>query len=325
MLTFLLALLVGLGSLALYLSGFIYPEVYRKNDLIWSGVGLFYALVLLVCGDRITGGVLLGQIASVSLIGWFAWQTLDARLGHTPNPEELKAKVGEALQPANRTQILGQMKQQFSGVVNQVKTAVGSKLEATAPSETASTESYTPLTRDDFGNPSPTVETTADQPGTVPDQTGTKADSGGATPTLGGAIAGIGQTIGNLFKKPEKNTSTYVRKEFRDEEKAPTVSVDSETGETTGGYAEAAVAAEKAVEEPTAPVNQPATSDSDIPADEIVQEEMEYESTKSADQPVHPNPPDPELVEAAIEDAEKKHLPADPPETTEETDSPPAS
>jgi hypothetical protein len=30
-----------------------------------------------------------------------------------------------------------------------------------------------------------------------------------------------------------------------------------------------------------------------------------------------PNPPDPELVEAALEDAEEKHLEASPPETAE--------
>lgn len=310
MLTFLLALLVGLGSLALYLSGFLYPEVYRKNDLIWSGVGLFYALVLLVCGDRITGGVLLGQMASVSLIGWFAWQTLDARLGHTPSTEELKSKVGEALQPENRTRIFGQMKQQVSGLANQVQTAIGSKVEAASTPEAPTTEAYKPLTREDFGNPAPTVEAKAESGAA-------EAQQATAKPNVGGAIAGIGQTIGNIFKKPPKNTEVYVRKEFREEETPAAVG----DGETTGGYEGDAIASEKAVEAKTVPVNQPGTSDSDIPSDEIVQEEMDYEATHSTVQPVHPNPPTPDLVEAAIEDAEEKHLPADPPATTEEADS----
>ncbi|MFM7615143.1 MAG: Ycf66 family protein, partial [Synechococcales cyanobacterium] len=76
MLAYILALAVGLGSLALYLGAFLVPELHRKNDFIWSGVGLFYALVLWVCAQRITGGVLLGQAASVALLGWFAWQVV---------------------------------------------------------------------------------------------------------------------------------------------------------------------------------------------------------------------------------------------------------
>jgi hypothetical protein len=79
MLAYLLALVIGLGSLAMYMAAFFFPEVHRKQDFIWSGVGLFYALVLWVCAGRITGGVLLGQLASVALLGWFGWQTLTLR------------------------------------------------------------------------------------------------------------------------------------------------------------------------------------------------------------------------------------------------------
>jgi hypothetical protein len=84
MLTYVLALAVGLGSFGLYMAAFFFPEVHRKYDLIWSGVGLFYALVLWVCAGRITGGVLLGQLASVALLGWFGWQTLKLRREQTP-------------------------------------------------------------------------------------------------------------------------------------------------------------------------------------------------------------------------------------------------
>jgi Ycf66 protein N-terminus len=83
-LTYLLALVVGLGSFGLYLAAFWFPFTYRKYDLIWSGVGLFYALVLWVCAGRITGGVLVGQLASVALLGWFVWQTLDLRWRQLP-------------------------------------------------------------------------------------------------------------------------------------------------------------------------------------------------------------------------------------------------
>ncbi|XQQ07857.1 MAG: Ycf66 family protein [Leptolyngbya sp. IPPAS B-1204] len=88
MLTYLLAIVVGLGSFSLYMAAFFFPEVHRKYDLIWSGVGMFYALVLWVCAGRITGGVLLGQVASVALLSWFGWQTLKLRREQTPTAQQ---------------------------------------------------------------------------------------------------------------------------------------------------------------------------------------------------------------------------------------------
>jgi hypothetical protein len=84
MLTYLLAIAVFLGSLGLYLTAFFFPELHRKADFVWSGIGLFYGLVLWACGGRITGGVLLGQMASVSLLGWLGWQTLQLRREQVP-------------------------------------------------------------------------------------------------------------------------------------------------------------------------------------------------------------------------------------------------
>ena len=98
MLAYILAIAVGLGSFALYMSAFFFPEVHRKNDLVWSGVGLFYALILWACAGRFTGAVLLGQVASVSLLGWLGWQTLSLRRSltpvaqQTPIPADLKSK-----------------------------------------------------------------------------------------------------------------------------------------------------------------------------------------------------------------------------------------
>ncbi|MGB5592850.1 MAG: Ycf66 family protein [Crocosphaera sp.] len=79
MLAYILAIAVGLASLSLYLSAFFLPELHRKDDFLWSGVGLFYALVLWVCAGRMTGGVLLGQSAAVTLVLCFGWQTLRLR------------------------------------------------------------------------------------------------------------------------------------------------------------------------------------------------------------------------------------------------------
>ncbi|MEB3342755.1 Ycf66 family protein [Okeania sp.] len=88
MLTNILALAVGFGSLALYMVAFFFPEVHRKNDFIWSGVGLFYALVLWFCAARITGALLLGQVAGVALLGWFAWESITLRRQVTPVVEQ---------------------------------------------------------------------------------------------------------------------------------------------------------------------------------------------------------------------------------------------
>ena len=79
MLAYILAIAVGLGSFALCMGAFFFPKIHRELDFFWSGVGLFYALVLWVCAGRITGGVLLGQLSAVALLGWFGWQTLTLR------------------------------------------------------------------------------------------------------------------------------------------------------------------------------------------------------------------------------------------------------
>jgi hypothetical protein len=97
MLNDLLGWIVVLGSLGLYLSRFFLPEVQRKNDAIWSGIGLFYGLILWANGDRIKGGLLLGQMASVALIVWLGWQTLQQRRqlaapqDQTPLPESVQS------------------------------------------------------------------------------------------------------------------------------------------------------------------------------------------------------------------------------------------
>ncbi|MCL2925188.1 MAG: Ycf66 family protein [Trichodesmium sp. MAG_R04] len=98
MLTYILALAVGLGSLALYIVAFFFPEVHRKNDFIWSGIGLFYALVLWFCAGRITGAVLLGQVASVTLLGWFTSEILILRRQVTPVAEQTKISSRKSTQ-----------------------------------------------------------------------------------------------------------------------------------------------------------------------------------------------------------------------------------
>ncbi len=102
MLGYLLAVLVGGGSAGLYIAAFFFPEIHRKPDFIWGGVGLFYALVLWIYAPELTGGILVGQAASVALLGWFGWQTVKLRqlvpidwqtsLPITKTPERIDAK-----------------------------------------------------------------------------------------------------------------------------------------------------------------------------------------------------------------------------------------
>jgi hypothetical protein len=129
MLANVLALVVGLGSLAIYLSAFFFPEIHRKNDFIWSGVGLFYALVLWVFAPRISGGLLLGHVASVALLVWFGWQTLSLRRQLTPLLQQTQVPSSEAVkttlqQQANKLSLpqpLAQLQQAVSGFFGGLK------------------------------------------------------------------------------------------------------------------------------------------------------------------------------------------------------------
>jgi Ycf66 protein N-terminus len=84
MLAYILSVIVGTGSVGLYLAAFLFPEVHRSKDIFWSGLGLFYALVLWVNGTSLGGGLLLGQALSVVLLSWFTWETLSLRRAIIP-------------------------------------------------------------------------------------------------------------------------------------------------------------------------------------------------------------------------------------------------
>jgi hypothetical protein len=109
MLAYLLSVLVGTGSVGIYLAAFVFPEIYRKHDFIWSGLGLFYALVLWVEANQLSGGLLLGQLASVLLLGWFGWQTISLRRQltpvnqRTPWPEKLELGIQSSFTNASNS------------------------------------------------------------------------------------------------------------------------------------------------------------------------------------------------------------------------------
>jgi hypothetical protein len=138
MLAYVLALVIGIGSLGIYIAAFFFPEIHRKQDFFWSGVGLFYALVLWVCAGRITGGVLLGQMASVALLGWFAWQTLTLRRSlaspseQTPLPSQDQLQTN--LKKISSVPSIGSLQQRVTGMFRKGKT------EAKTPAKPAATK-----------------------------------------------------------------------------------------------------------------------------------------------------------------------------------------
>jgi Ycf66 protein N-terminus len=79
MLAYFLSVLVGTGSVGMYFAAFLFPEIHRKYDFMGSGLGLFYALILWVEAGQLSGGLLIGQTASVLLLSWLGWQTIDLR------------------------------------------------------------------------------------------------------------------------------------------------------------------------------------------------------------------------------------------------------
>ena len=132
MLAYLLALVIGFGSLAIYLSAFFFPEIHRKNDFIWSGVGLFYALVLWIFASRITGGLLLGHVASVALLVWFGWQTLSLRRQLAPqgqqtplpSPELIKISLQSQMSKFSVKEKFGQLSSFVAGVFGGAKAKI---------------------------------------------------------------------------------------------------------------------------------------------------------------------------------------------------------
>lgn len=179
MLANVLALVVGLGSLAIYIAAFFFPEIHRKNDFIWSGVGLFYALVLWVFAPRISGGLLLGHLASVALLVWFGWQTLSLRrqvtpqLQQTPIPssEAVKSTIQEQAAKFSLPEKFAQLQQgignTFSGLKNKIQ-PTDTKIATTASTQTTAKPSVEIIDKTEAVT---TIETQPTEPTAVPTET----------------------------------------------------------------------------------------------------------------------------------------------------------
>ncbi|MFM5927331.1 MAG: Ycf66 family protein [Dolichospermum sp.] len=135
MLAYFIALVVACGSLAIYLSAFFFPEIHRQNDFIWSGVGLFYALVLWIFAPGITGGLLLGHIASVALLVWFVAETLSLRRQLAPEGQQTPLPSPELIKISFQEQMskfsVKEKFRQLSGFIGSVFSGAKGKLPQT--------------------------------------------------------------------------------------------------------------------------------------------------------------------------------------------------
>ena len=137
MLAQILAVLVGTGSVGLYIAAFFFPEIHRKQDFIWSGVGFFYALSLWIYARQTTGGILVGETASVALLGWFVWQTLKLRRQLVPTNQQTPIPT--------TTQIKQQLGLKQTGI-KIAKSNPATVPTATAPAQAKSSAPTTPVT-----------------------------------------------------------------------------------------------------------------------------------------------------------------------------------
>lgn len=257
MLPYILALAIALGSLGIYLVAFFFPEIHRKNDFIWSGLGLFYALVLWVCAGRITGGVLLGQVASVALLGWSVTQTLSLRRELTPRQQQTELPSAET-----------------------VKNTVQGKI-----SNLSLSERFAQLGKRVTGSATSAKDRLA--------QIKTDAKSDVTTPATPSAPE-------SAFSPPQANVDSKVevienRNSIPEQSAAQTAEIEPALTEEEA----IALAVETTLAEATTEENQ----------QDVVPEA------------IRPHPPNPELVEDAVHDAEEKDLEVSPPET-ETTENP---
>ncbi len=173
MLANLLAVIVGLGSLAFYLAAFILPEVHRRSDFFWSGVGMFYAVVLWYCARQMNGAVLLGQTASVGLLLWLGYQTLRLRRMTTPAAQQTPIRLGKS----ERTRLNGAtsrpLAKDYEFVEDGVEDAIDQDLDPDRPiliKPTADEFALKMVVPAAMPKPSPEAKETPEQPPTADKQ-----------------------------------------------------------------------------------------------------------------------------------------------------------
>ncbi len=319
MLAYVLALAVGLGSLAIYLAAFFFPEVHRKNDFIWSGVGLFYALVLWVCAGRISGSLLLGQVAGVALLGWSVGQTLSLRRQLTPrssqtelpSTEEVKNTVQEKVSNFSLFNRISQIGKGVGGSATAAKDRLQQNLSGATPAPSPAPTAAPDATGGSASSAtintptSPTAEdnsrvqiidnrTPISQPANV-----------SATEQVTTNTASIAESVPEVIQAnpPQPDELVQAARES-------TAAEDAQAGEASPSPTDELVLETDAEIEPALTEEEAIALAVETTLAEADQADQEGVVTE----PMRPHPPDPEIVEAAIRDAEEKHIEASPPE-----------
>lgn len=315
MLAHILAIAVALGSFVLFMAAFFFPEVHRKYDFLWSGVAMFYALVLWICAGRITGGVLLGQTASVALLGWLGWEAFSLRRATTAEIEKtvISSETQEKINRLSPNVLFAPITNRFRKPKPPTSAPVESVATLVEESEGAKTDNLESLA-DRIAPPSPTIEETI-------------ADTVPASETTPETEA---QTIAeSIAPPPETSLEETLDGEESEAMEVATLSVEQsvnlETGEVLSESVEIVVETIEvdAEENPSLSESEPSDSfiplekeDNEVEKDEVSQEQQpltaleddraDEENAESAidlekPQPMPPQPPSPEMVEAAQE------------------------
>jgi methyl-accepting chemotaxis protein len=199
MLTYLLAFAVAIASIGLYAMTFFLPSFKREQDLIWSGVGLFYALVLWLCAGQVRGGLLLGQMSSVALIGWLGWQAFGARWAGLSESEKEQAKI------------LTDIKAKFDQVdFGQLGSSLGNQAKGLANKAKDSAQSIADKTKDMAGDSQDLIDKAKGSAQSIAD----KAKDVAGGDKASSVVDSIKAAASNL--NAPKNKETYVRKEFQE-------------------------------------------------------------------------------------------------------------
>ncbi len=128
MLAYFLAIIMAFKSITLLFNAFFSPKTHRKDDFLWSGLGLFYALILWLCATRFTGAVLLGQAAGVAITFAFMWENQSLRKAITANSDS-----NEILEGFSLLNFIGKF---LSKISNRQKTPVMKVPESVTPKAT---------------------------------------------------------------------------------------------------------------------------------------------------------------------------------------------
>lgn len=174
MLANVLAVIIGAGSLAFYLVAFILPEVHRRSDFFWSGVGMFYAVVLWYCARQMNGAVLLGQTASVGLLLWLGYQTLLLRRKTTPAAQQTPIRLGRAERDRTASRPIAK---DYEFVEDGVEDALDQEPDPDSPILLKAADEFAPTMVVPAAMPKPTAErdlieqASGNTPGSIPTDT----------------------------------------------------------------------------------------------------------------------------------------------------------